>query len=62
LNVADCVISMINYRPHDFTEKAKKIAKKFETERKREGGEYFGKIIEKIPLPWSIKKWKKNED
>ena len=62
LNVADCVISMINYRPHDFTEKAKKIAKKFETERKREGGEYFGKIIERIPLPWSIKKWKKNED
>jgi predicted ABC-class ATPase len=39
-DVADCVICMINYRPHDYTEKAKVIAEKFKL-RKKEVSEGF---------------------
>ena len=53
-DVADCVICMINYKPHDFTKKAKDIARKYKAERKPEGGKEFGKITDRIPLPESF--------
>jgi len=49
-DVADCVICMVEYIPYDVTEKARSIAEKHKAERAREGGEYFGKIKERIPL------------
>ena len=53
-DVADCVICMVEYIPYDVTEKARSIAEKYKAERAREGGEYFGKIKERIPLPRSF--------
>lgn len=53
-DVADCVIMMDEYRPIDVTHKAKEIARRFRTNRKSEGGESFGNIIERIPIPSSI--------
>lgn len=53
-DVADWVICMVEYAPHDFTEQAKAIAKKHKTERKKEGGENFGEITERIPLSHSF--------
>ncbi len=53
-DVADCVICMVEYIPHDVTEKARSIAEKYKAERAREGGEYFGEITERIPLPHSF--------
>lgn len=49
-DVADCVICMVEYRPHDLTGKALSIAKKYKAERKPEGGEHFGRITPRIPL------------
>lgn len=48
-DVADCVICMIEYRPHDYTEQASLIAEKYKAERKLEGGRYFGSIRRRIP-------------
>ncbi|MCP2519721.1 ABC-ATPase domain-containing protein [Candidatus Aminicenantes bacterium AC-335-B20] len=59
LDVADCVISMVNYVPFDFTQKAKQIVERFRTERKREGGIHFGRITKRIPSSCSIKRWRK---
>ncbi len=53
-DVADHVIAMDNFQPDDVTEKAKKIAQENPNERKREGGEQFGKITPRIPLGNSI--------
>jgi predicted ABC-class ATPase len=53
-DVADTVIAMENYQPHDVTEKAKAIAKANRTERTPEGGEQFGQITSRVPLPESI--------
>ncbi|WP_107666863.1 ABC-ATPase domain-containing protein [Cyanothece sp. BG0011] len=53
-DVADHVIAMDNFQPHDVTEKAKKIAQENPNQRKREGGEKFGKITPRIPLGNSI--------
>jgi len=50
LEVADRVICMINYLPHDFTEKAKRIAEHYVGERKREIPTPMEKIVERIPL------------
>ncbi len=49
-DVADTVIGMENYLPHNLTEKAKEIARKYSSERRREGGESFGDIRERIPI------------
>ncbi len=48
-DVADCVICMINYKPHDYTEKAKAISEKLRL-RRREGSEDFKEIKQRIPL------------
>ncbi len=53
-DVADTVIAMENFQPQDVTEKAKAIALANQTERTLEGGEHFGQITPRIPLPESI--------
>jgi predicted ABC-class ATPase len=53
-DVADTVIAMENFQPEDVTEKAKAIALANRTERTPEGGEQFGQITTRIPLPESI--------
>ncbi len=49
-DVADTVIGMESYVPHDLTLRAKEIAKRYASERKREGGEKFGRITKRIPI------------
>jgi len=53
-DVADTVIAMDNFQPHDVTEKARLIARQHTMERTPEGGENFGNITPRIPLPESI--------
>ncbi|RKY30978.1 MAG: ATPase [Candidatus Omnitrophota bacterium] len=53
-DVADCVICMVDYLPYDVTKKAKEICLIDKAQREKEGGESFGKITERIPLPESI--------
>jgi len=53
-DVADTVIAMENFQPHDVTEKAKAIAFANRTERIPEGGKGFGEITARIPLAESI--------
>ncbi|MDJ0601695.1 MAG: ABC-ATPase domain-containing protein [Crocosphaera sp.] len=53
-DVADHVIAMDNFEPYDVTEKAKKIAQENPNERMIEGGNTFGNITPRIPLPNSI--------
>ena len=40
---------MVEYRPGEVTEEAMAIADKYRAERVREGGDDFGKIVERIP-------------
>jgi len=53
-DVADTVIAMDKFQPYDVTEKAKAIARQHQTERTPEGGDKFGQITPRIPLPESI--------
>ncbi len=53
-DVADLVICMDTYRPHDRTEEALKVAEKYSAERRCEGGESFGEMRQRAPLPSSI--------
>ncbi len=53
-DVADTVIAMIDYVPHDVTAEAHAIAEKYKTKRKKEGGERFGEIKPRVPLAWSL--------
>ncbi len=53
-DVADTVIAMENYRPWDATERAREIARKYAAERRPEGGDSFGTITPRIPLPDSL--------
>lgn len=53
-DVADHVICMVEYRPLDYTGEAHAIAEKYRAERRAEGGERFGTIIERIPLAGSF--------
>lgn len=48
-DVADFVIRMQDYRPHDITERAKEVAEKYKSERKKEGGDVFGEIKHRVP-------------
>jgi len=52
--VADTVIMMDNFRPKCVTEKAKEVARKYTSRRRDEGGESFGPITPRIPLPESF--------
>ncbi|MGJ3205824.1 ABC-ATPase domain-containing protein [Geobacillus thermoleovorans] len=54
LDIADCVIKMEQYAPFDVTAEAKQIALQMPSGRKAEGGESFGCIHERIPLPGSL--------
>ncbi|HET7628901.1 MAG TPA: ABC-ATPase domain-containing protein [Bacillales bacterium] len=62
-DVADTVVMMDQYRPFDVTEKARAVAQSRRSERRQEGGERFGRITERIPLPVSLnsKKGKKEK-
>ncbi len=53
-DVADRVIGMHEYLPEDLTEKAKSIAGKYSSERKREGGNSFGMVTERAPVSSSF--------
>lgn len=53
-DVADTVIAMENFQAQDVTQKAKAIAQTNKTERASEGGEQFGQITPRVPLPESI--------
>ncbi len=53
-DVADTVIAMDNFQPVELTEKAKAIAAEYTTGRTSEGGQKFGKIKPRVPLPESL--------
>ncbi len=53
-DVADRVICMTDYQPHDLTGQAHEIAQKYQLERSPEGGTGFGKTIERIPMAHSF--------
>lgn len=53
-DVADLVIAMENFQPCEVTEKARAIAKQYATGRTAEGGEEFGNIKQRVPLPASL--------
>lgn len=59
-DVADNVIQMKNYLPEDVTDRARKIAEKYESKRKREGGGQFSDIKNRKPVPDSINPRKKS--
>ncbi|MCL2935931.1 MAG: ABC-ATPase domain-containing protein [Trichodesmium sp. MAG_R02] len=52
--MADKIIAMENFQGQEVTEKAKEIAEKYATGRSAEGGEKFGEIRRRIPLPASL--------
>jgi predicted ABC-class ATPase len=52
--VADTVLLMEEYIPHEVTARAKEIAGNFPTCRRREGGEAFGSWTPRRPQRWSI--------
>ncbi len=49
-SVADLVIQMTAYAPHNVTQKASKVAKTFPTGRLGEGGDSFGNIRQRVLL------------
>jgi len=53
-DVADFVICMVEYRPHDVTRKARAIAEKYHAERSCEGGQRFGTITRRVLLAHSF--------
>jgi predicted ABC-class ATPase len=53
-DVADTVIAMENFQADDVTEKAKDIAIKYSISRAAEGGEIFGEITQRVPIPASF--------
>ncbi|MEO1209392.1 MAG: ABC-ATPase domain-containing protein [Cyanobacteria bacterium J06638_20] len=50
-DVADTVIAMTDYQPTAVTEQAKAIAAEYATHREAEGGESFGTLAQRFPLP-----------
>jgi predicted ABC-class ATPase len=53
-DVADTVIAMENFQANNVTEKAKKIAINYPISRAAEGGETFGEITQRVPIPASL--------
>ena len=53
-DVADTVIAMENFIADDVTEKAKEIAINYSISRAAEGGENFGEITQRVPIPASL--------
>jgi predicted ABC-class ATPase len=60
--IADRVIMLDQYVPHDVTGKAKEIADNFPHNRKKEGGDSFGAIKKRIPQPESLNSKKGNKN
>lgn len=54
LDVADRVICMVEFEPHDFTERAREVSRELPSGRRFEGGGKFGKVTERIPLKESF--------
>jgi predicted ABC-class ATPase len=54
LDVADTVILMREYMPEDVTEEARRIARAFPTERRREVARPIERVVERIPLAESL--------
>ncbi|MEG4417646.1 ABC-ATPase domain-containing protein [Microcoleus sp. LAD1_D5] len=52
--VADTVIALDNFQAYNVTEKAKEIAKNYSISRAAEGGENFGEITQRVPIPASL--------
>ncbi|MGJ3245945.1 MAG: ABC-ATPase domain-containing protein [Elainellaceae cyanobacterium] len=50
-DVADLVIGMADFQPHDLTAQAKAIAQHYATDRAAEGGETFGGLTSRVLLP-----------
>jgi len=53
-DTADTVIALENFQPADVTAQAHAIAEATRTERSAEGGEHFGTLRPRVPLPESI--------
>jgi predicted ABC-class ATPase len=53
-DVADTVIALENFQADDVTEKAKEIAINYSISRAAEGGENFGEITQRVPIPASL--------
>lgn len=53
-DVADRVICMVEYKPYDVSPQAHTIAEKYRAGRRSEGGQYFGRVTERIPLAQSF--------
>ncbi|MEG4344210.1 ABC-ATPase domain-containing protein [Microcoleus sp. A003_D6] len=53
-DVADTAIAMDNFQAYNVTEKAKEIAKNYSISRAAEGGENFGEITQRVPVPASL--------
>jgi len=54
LDVADTVIVMDEYIPEEVTSEAKRIVAEVRTERKREGGESFGSVRDRVVMAESV--------
>lgn len=52
--VADRVICMIDYLPHDLTDEARNVAERYRTQRIQEGGDAYGSLTHRIPLARSF--------
>ena len=50
LGVADCVIQMTEFEPHDVTARAHEVAKQFTTKRTKEGGDTFESPRKRFPV------------
>jgi predicted ABC-class ATPase len=53
-DVADLVVAMENFQPYEVTQKARAIAQQYDTGRTPEGGQHFGEIKRRVPLPASL--------
>lgn len=53
-DVADHVIMMDHYEPHDVTLRAREIAGAYQSKRRQEGGQGFGAVSSRKPLPASF--------
>lgn len=53
-DVADTVIAIENFQPQEVTDKARAIARESGTGRVPEGGQHFGRIAGRVPVPESI--------
>lgn len=53
-DVADTVVALYEYKLRDVTQEAREIARRYASERKREGGSSFGRIFQRSPVAKSI--------